>query len=94
LRGYLTNLLNPKVGVFYLTFLPQFIPAGVRVTPFSVGLASIHALEGMLWFGLLTGLTRPLGRWLSRPGVVTGLDRATGLLLLGFGVRLVISRPR
>lgn len=94
LRGYLTNLLNPKVGVFYLTFLPQFIPAGVSVTLFSVGLAGIHAVEGMIWFGILTGLTRPLSRWLSRPRVVTGLDRATGLLLLGFGVRLVFSRPR
>jgi threonine/homoserine/homoserine lactone efflux protein len=94
LRGYLTNLLNPKVGVFYLTFLPQFIPGDVAVTPFSVGLASIHAAEGMLWFVLLTGLTRPLARWLSRPRVATGLDRATGILLLGFGVRLVLSRSR
>ncbi len=94
LRGYLTNLLNPKVGVFYLTFLPQFIPANVPVTGFSVGLAGIHALEGMIWFGVLTGLTRPLARWLSRPAVAAGLDRATGLLFLGFGVRLVLSRPR
>ena len=94
LRGLLTNLLNPKVGVFYLTFLPQFVPAGVSVTPFSMLLASIHAAEGLLWFGFLIALTRPLSAWLSRPAVVTTLDRATGLLLIGFGVRLVLSRSR
>ena len=94
LRGFLTNLLNPKVGVFYLTFLPQFVPAGVAVTPFSMLLASIHAAEGLLWFGFLIALTRPLSAWLSRPRVVTTLDRATGLLLIGFGVRLVLSKTR
>lgn len=94
LRGLLTNLLNPKVGVFYLTFLPQFVPEGSAVTPFSMLLASIHAAEGLLWFGFLIGLTRPLSAWLSRPAVVTTLDRATGLLLIGFGVRLVLSRSR
>ncbi len=94
LRGFLTNLLNPKVGVFYLTFLPQFVPAGVAVTPFSMLLASIHAAEGLVWFGFLIALTRPLAAWLARPAVVTTLDRATGLLLIGFGVRLVLSRSR
>jgi len=93
-RGFLTNLLNPKVGVFYLTFLPQFVPADVAVTPFSMLLASIHAVEGLLWFAFLIALTRPLSAWLSRPTVVTTLDRATGLLLIGFGVRLVLSRSR
>lgn len=94
LRGLLTNLLNPKVGVFYLTFLPQFVPAGVQVTPFSMLLASIHALEGLIWFALLIALTRPLSAWLARPAVVTNLDRATGLLLIGFGVRLFLTRSR
>jgi len=94
LRGLLTNLLNPKVGVFYVTFLPQFVPAGVAVTSFSMLLAAIHASEGIVWFALLTLATRPLSRWLCRPSVAPMLDRATGTVLVGFGVGLVLDSRR
>jgi threonine/homoserine/homoserine lactone efflux protein len=93
-RGFFTNILNPKVGVFYATFLPLFIPVGVNVTGFSMLLASIHATQGILWFALLTSATRPLARWLGRPGAVTTLDRATGGVLVGFGLRLALDRGR
>lgn len=93
-RGFFTNILNPKVGVFYATFLPLFIPAGVNVTGFSMLLASIHAAQGILWFALLTSATRPLAHWLGRPGVVATLDRATGAVLVGFGLRLALQRGR
>jgi threonine/homoserine/homoserine lactone efflux protein len=93
-RGLLTNLLNPKVGAFYVTFLPQFIPAGVAVTSFSMLLAAIHATEGILWFALLTLATRPLSRWLCRPSVAQTLDRATGTVLVGFGLGLVLDNQR
>jgi len=91
-RGLLTNLLNPKVGIFYVTFLPPFIPGGVPVTGFSMLLAGIHAVEGMLWFGLIVLATRPLTRWLRRPGAAKGLDRAAGLVFVGFGVGLLLDR--
>jgi threonine/homoserine/homoserine lactone efflux protein len=93
-RGLLTNLLNPKVGVFYITFLPQFIPAGVSVIPFSMLLATLHAIEGILWFCLLTLATRPLSRWLRRPPVAQTLDRVMGTVFVGFGLGLVLDNRR
>lgn len=91
-RGFLTNMLNPKVGVFYVSFLPQFIPAGVPVVPFSLALAAIHATMGLAWFAALTAATRPLGRLLVRPGLVRAIDGATGAALVAFGVTLALDR--
>jgi len=91
-RGVMTNLLNPKVGVFYVSFLPQFVPAGVDVVGFSVLLAAIHAAMGIAWFAALTLATRPLAAMLRRPAVTRGLDAATGTALIGFGVTLALDR--
>jgi threonine/homoserine/homoserine lactone efflux protein len=90
-RGLLTNLLNPKVGAFYVTFLPQFIPAGVNVVWLSLALALIHAVEGVLWFALLTRASLAARRWLVRPMVQRTLDGVTGGLFLLFGVRLAVE---
>jgi threonine/homoserine/homoserine lactone efflux protein len=94
LRGLLTNLLNPKVGVFYITFLPQFIPVGANVIQFSFLLALIHVTEGLIWLTLLTFAVRPLGAWLRRPAVTCSLDRTTGLVLIGSGVALAFEQRR
>ncbi|HEV2269685.1 MAG TPA: LysE family translocator [Steroidobacteraceae bacterium] len=91
-RGFLTNLLNPKVGVFYVSFLPQFLPAHVPAGPFIFLLAALHALMGLVWFALLITATRPVARALKRPAVVRRLDRLTGLVFLGFGVKLALVR--
>jgi threonine/homoserine/homoserine lactone efflux protein len=92
LRGLLTNLLNPKVGVFYVSFLPQFVPAHVAAGPFMLLLAAIHAALGVIWFAALIAATAPLRRWLQAPGVARWLDRATGVVFLGFGARLALDR--
>ena len=93
-RGYLTNLLNPKVGVFYVSFLPQFLPAHVPVGPFIFLLAVLHAFMGIVWFGLLIIATRPVVRALKKPAVIRRLDRLTGLVFVGFGVKLALVRQR
>lgn len=92
LRGVLTNLLNPKVGVFYVSFLPQFMPADVPVVPFSVLLASIHAMMGLLFFAAITTATVPLQRALTGPRLPRVLDGITGSVLIFFAIRLLIDR--
>jgi threonine/homoserine/homoserine lactone efflux protein len=93
-RGLLTNLLNPKVGLFYATFLPQFIPAGANVTWTSIAYTTIHALEGVAWFAALILATRPLASWLRRERVKRNLDRATGAVFVLAGARLALDRSR
>jgi len=93
-RGLLTNFLNPKVGVFYLSFLPQFIPAGVQVWSFSMLLALIHATEGILWFLLLANATELLSSWLRQRRVVAALDSAMGAILIAFGLKLAFDKAR
>ncbi len=93
-RGLLTNLLNPKVGVFYLSFLPQFIPTGVPVWSFSILLALIHATEGLLWFLLLTNATELISSWLRQRRVVMALDSAMGAIFIAFGLKLAFDKAR
>jgi len=90
-RGLLTNLLNPKVGVFYVTFLPQFVPAGANVAGYSFFLACLHVALTLAWFGVLIGATIPLARLLRRPSLMKALDRLTGAVLVAFGIRLATS---
>lgn len=90
-RGFLTNLLNPKIGVFYVTFLPQFVPTGSNVALFSFALACIHVTLGTAWFTIMIAATAPLNRQMRRPAVVRMLDRMTGGVFIGFGVKLALS---
>ncbi|HEY1448453.1 MAG TPA: LysE family translocator [Caulobacteraceae bacterium] len=90
-RGLATNMLNPKVGVFYVSFLPVFVPAGYSVAPFLFLLAAIHAIMGVAWLSLIAAATAPLGKALSRRGVVKALDRTTGCVFLGFSARLALA---
>lgn len=91
-RGLLTNLLNPKIGVFFISLLPQFIPAGVSVPAFSFLLAVVYALIAVVWFCILIAATLPLGRLLRRSRVVQAMDRVTGGVFVAFGAKLALSR--
>lgn len=90
-RGALTNLLNPKVGVFYVALLPQFIPAGSPHLAFGVLLTCIHILLGITWSTTLITFSHAIRRWLSRPAARKVIDRVTGTVIAAFGVRLAVS---
>ncbi|TFV65651.1 UNVERIFIED_ORG: LysE family translocator [Bacillus sp. AZ43] len=89
--GLATNLLNPKVGVFYVALLPQFLPAGSDPLLVGLLLAAVHAALSTLWFAGLIALASALSRWLRRPVVTRAIDGVTGAALVGFGVRLAIT---
>jgi threonine/homoserine/homoserine lactone efflux protein len=93
-KGLLTNLLNPKVGIFYVSFLPQFVPQGTSVAPYILLLGAIHAALGLIWFACLITATHPLARLLARPVVVQTMDRLTGGLFVAFGVGLALESRR
>lgn len=90
--GLLSNLLNPKVGAFYLSVLPQFIPKGMPVLATSLLLAAVHAVEGILWLFLVASLTARLGGVLRRPSIKRRLEQVTGAVLVAFGIRLALER--
>ncbi len=89
--GLVTNLLNPKVGVFYVALLPQFLPAGSDPLAVGVLLAAVHGTLSLVWFAVLIGLAAVLGRWLRRPGMVRAVDGVTGAVLVGFGARFALG---
>ena len=86
--GATTNLLNPKVGVFYLATIPQFLPDGVPHLLMGVLLATEHNVLGLAWLGLLIHAAGLARRWLSGRAIARVTDRVTGVVLLGFGGRI------
>jgi RhtB (resistance to homoserine/threonine) family protein len=91
-EGLLTNVLNPKVAVFYLAFLPQFIAPGDPVLAKSLLLAGIHFVQGVVWLSIVTLFVARLRPVLARPRVQRGLESLTGVVFIGFGVKLALAR--
>ena len=90
-EGLITNLLNPKVAIFYLAFLPQFISPGDPVLAKSLLLAGIHNLLSLIWLGGLFVVIGQGKRWIEKRSVQLWLSRVSGLILIGLGVRLALE---
>jgi threonine/homoserine/homoserine lactone efflux protein len=91
LRGATANLLNPKIGAFYLAVLPQFIPAHAPHLLMGLALAGIHDAEGIIWFTALISAVHLARRFLDSDRVHKIMDRITGTVLIGFGLKLALS---
>ncbi|OPC80805.1 lysine transporter LysE [Embleya scabrispora] len=90
-RGVLTSLTNPKVGVFYMAMIPQFIPSGAPHLAFGILLALVHDIEGMVWFAAIILGANSLRARLRRPRFRRALDVSTGTVIAGFGVTLAVA---
>jgi len=88
LNGLLSNLFNPKISVFFMAFLPAFIPAHAAATQFSLVLGLWFIAETGLWLAVVAWLADRGAQWLRRTAVQRWLGRATGIVLIGFGIRL------
>lgn len=89
--GFLTNLLNPKVGVFYLATIPLFIPPGESPLLTGLLLAAVHGVLTVVWFaGIIAGAAYA-GRWLRSPRAARIIDRVTGAALIVLGGKLLLD---
>ncbi|RAU33639.1 LysE family translocator [Pantoea sp. RIT413] len=92
LKGVLGNALNPKIGIFYVSFLPQFILQGHSPVLWTFILVGIHIVIGTSWSMALISATRPLATILRKEKVIRWMDRTTGAIFLAFAARLALSR--
>jgi threonine/homoserine/homoserine lactone efflux protein len=90
-QGFLSNITNPKVLVFYLAVLPQFLGRGAPLGAVLL-FALSHAVLGLLYLTLLVTALHRVRGLLSRRRTRRTLDALTGTALLGFGARLAVEK--
>lgn len=90
-QGTTTNLLNPKMGAFYVALLPQFIPAGAPQITWGIALASVHVVLGAVWLTVLTLVAQRFRAWLSKRRVARTVDGVAGVAIIGFGTRIALE---
>ena len=91
-QGLLTNLLNPKVAVFYLTFLPQFVAPDRPVLAQSVFLAMMHVIIGQAWLAVYARFIDRMAAVLLTDRVKRRMEAVTGAVLMAFGIRLALAK--
>lgn len=93
-QGMLSNLLNPKIAVLFTSLIPQFVSSGPSAIQETVVLAAVFILLGIIWLTIYAFLASAAASWLQRPKVKRIFHAVTGTVLVGFGVRLAVSRAQ
>lgn len=91
-QGFLSDLANPKIGVFFTSLLPQFVSPGEPVLLPFLALGAVFVVMTVLWLLAYCLVAARAAETLQRPRVRAALDRMTGLVLIAIGVRLAIER--
>lgn len=89
--GALSTLLNPKVGLFYLAVVPQFIPHGGDTMGTSLILGVVVAVIAFAYLSMIAVVAFKAMRWLKRPKVSTVVERVSSGVIAGLGVGVVAS---
>ena len=92
-QGLMTNVLNPKVALFFVSLLPQFVQAGEGFVWRLLLLAGLFIAIGLVWLTAYTFALHSVGRFLRRGSIRTAIERVTGAVLLALGLRLAFDRP-
>lgn len=90
-QGLVTNLLNPKVGAFYIALLPQFLPHDLAPAVGGLILALVHSIEGMAWFAVVILAAHSVRRWLASATAERWIDAVAGVVMAVFGLRLAFG---
>lgn len=91
-RALLINLTNPKTGVFYIAILPQFLPTEFPAIIGGLLLATIHNLLTLIWFTMMIYGASFAKETLQNPRVQKIIERASGVALIGFGIRVAFEK--
>jgi len=91
-QGFLSAISNPKLGVFFVTFLPQFVVPGQALLPRLLELGLVFAVIGWSWMNVYGLLITRIREIITAPRVRQWMQRVTGVVLLGFGARLALER--
>jgi len=93
-KGLVANAINPKVVLFFLSLLPQFvIPANGNVPGQMLALGVTFTVQAAILFGLLGWFAGAIGAWLNRkPGAGKWLDRIAGTVFVALGIKLIVAR--
>jgi threonine/homoserine/homoserine lactone efflux protein len=92
LEGFLTNALNPKVSMFYLAALPQFLPIGEASAANTFLLVLIHSMLNLAWFTLLVILFSRVTAFARNGRTQRLIKGVTGMVFIGFGAKLAVTR--
>jgi threonine/homoserine/homoserine lactone efflux protein len=85
--GLVTSVSNPKLAVFFVALFPQFLTRGSPVLPYALGMAAVIVVLDVLWFSTLA-FAVDRARTLLKPRVQHGMERFTGAVMIGLGLRL------
>lgn len=91
-QGFLTNLLNPKVAILFLTFFPQFVESKSNTFLPFLTMGMIYILLTIIWSILYVYLIHQISTFMKKPKTQSMIEGITGTILVGFGIKLFLEK--